>query len=272
MRCAYYCSGEAYDLHAAAQHFAKRGYYTKIYAPEVLHLQFPAHDKFSGEDFFVFSYGCATFWGVSATREEEALKALVPFLQDSFERNISDSCKYQIDNSEESGIDEENDIISLESTDPLIKLSLSYGLSQSVRLTVFENSADRTIEANKSIPKEMMRTGKISFSKRNVAQKIGELFAERNSINLHSTILDTPEFFWRRPKYESYYDMAVKFMDIKTRLHILNTRLDVIHELYEILSNELQHIHTSRLEMIIILLIFFEVLVIIFRDLLRWIE
>ena len=55
----------------------------------------------------------------------------------------------------------------------LTKLAFSYGLSQSVKLSVFEDSADKTIEENKSIPADLIQTGKISLSKKLLAKKIG---------------------------------------------------------------------------------------------------
>jgi uncharacterized Rmd1/YagE family protein len=119
------------------------------------------------------------------------------------------------------------------------------------------------------MPAELATKGKISLSRKKLSQKIGALFAERNSVNLHSDILDTPEFFWRRPRYEPYYVMGVQYLDITTRIGILNKRLDVIHELYDILSNELKHSHSSRLELVIIFLIFIEVMITILRDFLR---
>ena len=95
---------------------------------------------------------------------------------------------------------------------------------------------------------------------------MGELFAERTSITLHTDILDTPEFFWRRSRYEPYYMMATEYMDIQQRMDVLNKRLDVIYELYGILSNELNHAHSSRLELTIIYLIVIEVVLVILKD------
>ena len=107
----------------------------------------------------------------------------------------------------------------------------------------------------------LIETGKISLSRKTLAKRIGALFLERNFVNLHSDILDVPDFFWKRPKYEQYYEMAIKFMDLTQRIQILNDRLKVIHELYHILATELQHLHSSRMEMIIIALISFEVII-----------
>ena len=72
--------------------------------------------------------------------------------------------------------------------------------------------------------------------------------------------MDTPEFFWRKPSYEPLYLMTADFQDIQTRQNILNHRLNMIHELYTLLSNELNYKQSTRLELIIIFLITIEVL------------
>ena len=69
---------------------------------------------------------------------------------------------------------------------------------------------------------------------------MGEIFIERNFINLHSEILDTPEFFWNYPELEPFYRRTAHYLDVTKRVEILNKRLNVVHELFEILSSELE--------------------------------
>ena len=99
-----------------------------------------------------------------------------------------------------------------------------------------------------------------------IRRKMGELFIERNSINLHVDVLDVPEFFWEYPELEPLYQMIAKYLDLKTRVEVLNHRLDVVHELFQMLGSELNHQHSSRLEWFIIWLIIIEVLLSLFRD------
>ncbi|MDJ1305730.1 MAG: RMD1 family protein [Candidatus Midichloria sp.] len=266
MQCASYCTGRYYNLFGISEHFSKLGIAHKVYGKDVLYIESEHLDINHNSDVFVFNYGCVIFWGLDPINEEKVLNKLSEFLEDEISEAITDRCNYVVTPQESSYVDEESDTIVLDSDDPHIKLSFSYGLSQSVKLSVFEASVEKTIDDNKKIPNELIQTGKISMSRKALAKKIGTLFAERNFINLNSDILDTPDFFWRRPKYEPYYEMAVQFMDIKQRLIILNSRLKIIHELYEILSTELHHIHSSRLELIIIYLIFIEVMMAIMRD------
>jgi len=205
--------------------------------------------------------------------EDEELQMLE--LVESFQKNsidplIKDLSFYTI-NQEDSGqeeaiIDEEDDYIILPSDDPLIKLSLSHALSQSVKLSSFELSISETIAQTRSVPEELATTGRTSLSSEQLTKLMGKLFAQRDSMNLDSDILDTPEFFWRRPKYESFYQRGSQYLDIQARVAILNRKLDRLHELYEILSNEHKHLHSTRLEWVVILLILIEVLFSIVRD------
>jgi uncharacterized Rmd1/YagE family protein len=53
--------------------------------------------------------------------------------------------------------------------------------------------------------------------------------------------------------------MTKKFLDIPSRVMALNQKLDVLQELLSILSTQLQHRHSSMLEIIIIVLILIEI-------------
>jgi uncharacterized Rmd1/YagE family protein len=72
-------------------------------------------------------------------------------------------------------------------------------------------------------------------------------------------LLDTPEFFWEYPEYEHAYNATARYLDIRPRVDVLSNKLNVIHELFEMLAEELNHKHSSFLEWIIIILIAFEI-------------
>ncbi len=260
MRCASYCTAEGYAIDELAKFLRTEGLDPKFY-DNVIHIHKMREsngDTVSDAELFIFPYGCISLWGMSEEEELSFIDSVSLFEVSPLYTYTLDTSTYDYEN--ETLINEEDDEIMLESKDDLIKLSLSHGLTQSVKLEAFEQKIAQTIENTRHLPSELATNGKISLSRKKLSQKIGALFAERNSINLHCDILDTPEFFWRRPRYETYYRLASEYMDIQQRLDILNRRLEVIHELYDILSNELKHAHSSRLEWIIILLIVSEVI------------
>ncbi|CAD7977245.1 unnamed protein product, partial [Amoebophrya sp. A25] len=58
-----------------------------------------------------------------------------------------------------------------------------YAFGQSVKLSVFEESVESSIERNKTIPEQMMRTGQLprAMTNQRVAQYMGDLFVyEKN--------------------------------------------------------------------------------------------
>ena len=59
--------------------------------------------------------------------------------------------------------------------------------------------------------------------------------------------------------------MTAKFQDIQVREEILNKRLNMIHELYSLLSQELNYKHSTRLEMVIVILIGLELMIAFFH-------
>lgn len=142
----------------------------------------------------------------------------------------------------------------------LTKIAISTSLAQNIKLIDFETTIQSTIEENSSIPLVLAQTGKINLNKKDIAKKMGELFLVRSKTNLHYDLLDTPEFFWEYPEYEIYYEKISKYLDIKARVEVLNKKVEVIHELFNMLSNEQNHRYSSLLEWIIIILIGVEII------------
>jgi uncharacterized Rmd1/YagE family protein len=111
------------------------------------------------------------------------------------------------------------------------------------------------------IPLQLSTTGKIKLTKKEISKKIGELFLVKTKINLHYDLLDTPEFFWEYPQYENQYEKTIKYLDIKSRVEVLNKKVEIIQELLHVLGDEQKHKYSSFLEWIIIILIAFEIII-----------
>ncbi len=259
MRCSSYCIASGFDSDNLIKNLVEKGNEPK-YFDDVIHIQ---KDMASARiiDIFIFSFGSIIFWASNENDEKLFIDECKKFTLEPLENYSFDFIDFKIDEkAEKTFIDEEQNMIILHDHSDFIKLSISHALAQSVKLNVLEESVSALIKKTAPIQQEMAATGSVSLSKNEISKKIGLLFSERYSINLHSDILDTPEFFWRRPSYEPLYLMTAAFQDIQVRQDILNRRLDMIHELYSILSNELNYKHSTRLEIIIIVLIAIEVL------------
>jgi uncharacterized Rmd1/YagE family protein len=260
MRCTGYCTASSYDVPRLFQFFQKKGM-TQNYR-DVVHHQIKEEKKIKG-DLFFFSYGVVVCWGFSEAEEREILTSIKEFEREPLNKIELDEFTFGYGDVMKISEDE----IVLQNKSTLTKLAISHGIAQSVKLTIFEDIVRKTIEHTKHLPSALAQKGKISLSRKEISRKMGELFIERNFINLHTEILDTPEFFWDHPELEPFYRRTAHYLDVGKRVEILNKRLNVIHELFEILSNELNHQHSSRLEWTIIILIVIEVVIALLRDL-----
>jgi uncharacterized Rmd1/YagE family protein len=255
-RCTGYCSASSYDIKALYDVF-----YETLQcdlSKNILHGRHPA----SHAEVFYFSYGVVVLWGF--TKEEE-----VRFIDIARPHEEASLSSLEYDEFEFTYGDKQRlhrDLITLSSDLPLQKLAVSHGIAQSIKLTVFETSIQEIINKTKHLPENLAKKGKIPLRRKEIAQKMGQLFLERSSVNLHFDILDTPDIFWEYDEVEPLYQAARSYLDIPKRVDVLNHRLDIVNDLFEMLGNELNHQHSSFLEWVIIWLIVIEVVISLVKD------
>ncbi|MBX9923347.1 MAG: RMD1 family protein [Rhabdochlamydiaceae bacterium] len=259
MRCTGYCTAASFDIPKLFQSLST--HHSVQLFRDVVYVGI-TEDKIHVKDVFYFSYGVVVCWGMSEEEEQKALLSTQSFEKESGQKTL-DEFTFVYGNS----MKIEEDEIMLHNKNILTKLAISHGIAQSIKLITFEELIQKTIDLTRHIPAELARKGKIPLSRKEISKKMGELFMERNFINLHADILDTPEFFWDYPELEPFYRKSAHYLDVGKRVDILNKRLAIIHELLEILSAELNHQHSSRLEWTIIILIVIEVCLVILKDL-----
>ena len=243
-----------------------------------------------GLDCFVFAFGCVVCWDPTEQQLETLTNRLMAFVGRPVKEPMKDKVVYtsaaarfanEAAASAAAGSDGENTEIRLKpkivygniqltSVNLFEKLAYAYALAQSVRLDVFEADIEEAISATSQIPVHLAKVGSVGLSNRAVTIKMGELFLQRSNVNLHSDILDTPELFWEFDEYEQMYIMGRSYLDIDKRITILNQRLDIMRDLYEMLQNELNVKHSAKIEIIIIVLILAEIVLQVMGMVISW--
>lgn len=254
LQCNAYCLAKHFDFDRLKADFGNR-YRTTLHR-DVLHVDYDG-------DAFVFDYGVIVFWGISHDNELRLMAAMEPFLQNPLDEPLFDHFTYEIGRPQNRIHD---DHIEIKDDDIMGMLAVSHAIAQSVELNELENSAEQSISDTASIPKNIARTGSSHLRSRDIAKMRGRLFLVQSEINLHHALMETPDFFWEYPEWEELYLMVAKYLDVRTRTDILNKKLSVIHELFDMLADEQKHRHSSVLEWIIIWLIAFEILVFLLHD------
>jgi uncharacterized Rmd1/YagE family protein len=206
----------------------------------------------------VFSYGVLVHWNVGLDDRRALQDQVLEFAKNPDADPQQDNFTYQL------GCEADRfqyDHIELVSGDVRILLALSHAMAQSIKLAAFEGQAIDTIRATSHLPESLAREGVIKLNRKQMAKIRGQLFLTKSDIILNFDLLDTPEFFWEHPEYQSFYSMVANYLEIKPRTDVLSKKLETIHELLEMLDDEQKHQHSATLEWIIIGLIVVEIII-----------
>lgn len=257
-QCTAHCLANVFDFDALRLALEQR--YRLVTYIDVLHIEQANWEA------FVFPYGVFVGWGMGYDDEQ--------FLQEELRRHASEihespfiDCFTYKQETTVSSI--HNDHIELGSSATIDKLAISHGLAQSVKLMQFENRAQQTIEETRYIPENIARYGRANLGRKAIAKLRGTLYIVRSDIHLHYDLLDTPEFFWEYPELQDIYQSITNYLEIEQRIRLLTDKLDIIHELLNMLAEERNHKHSSTLEWIIIWLIAVEIVIFLGHDILK---
>lgn len=262
MDCFAFCSATSYQIKPLFD--ALRFRFKAEMIREVIHADIKIDQKVVHA--FFFPYGIVVCWGLSRIEAQPIIDLVKEFEITPLDDLEVDEFSYTFGEKQLRIVE---DVISLHDESVLLQLALSHAIAQSVKLGTFEVKMQKAFVLAQQLPEDLAKKGRISLSRKQISQKMGSLFLERNSVNLYLDILDTPDFFWEYPELETAYHMMSNYLDIKSRVDVLNQRLRILHELFEMLGNELNHQHSARLEWTIILLIVIEVIVSVLRDVLK---
>jgi len=226
------------------------------------------YDSLSLQYLFIFDFGVVVFWNFRENDEKLILRKLEKVLVNKFpvDEIEKDFMLFSFKLVENPKLEENTIFLTTEELDE--KFAHSYAFAQSLKLEVFETKVARTIQDTEDIPKNLAGSGEINLSQKKVYKMIGNIFMLRSSVNLLSGMLDVPDCFWDEAVWENVYIKARNYYDIEDRIEIINNRLDLIKELYDMLNDDLHNKHTANLEWIVIWLIVIEVVVEVFWNIL----
>lgn len=208
---------------------------------------------------WLFDYGILVCWDLPENDRQQLCLELAAVIDAPESRVLIEQYSYQYDSNNPFNI--LHDMLRIPEDDQMIRLGLSHAFAQSAKLEVFESKAQKLIQENAHISKELAATGKVSLSRRQVSKLRGVLFDTSSDITLHYNLLDTPEFFWDYPELESVYEKLAKYLDLLPRVHIMNKKLETIQSMLDMLAAEQYHKHSAFLEWVIIILIAVDIVI-----------
>ncbi|EME45911.1 hypothetical protein DOTSEDRAFT_147721 [Dothistroma septosporum NZE10] len=253
-------------------------------------------------ELFIFSYGVAVLWNFTSNQEKDLLADMTFSAQ-----SVMPSGKHQAQHLsqkaaalapasalplmtrplDESDFETEefhfqydgtadkpriyNDMITLRTSDHMVKLAMSHAIAQSTKLSFFEEKMQKTMSEAQYVPRQLALEGNLGMDRKEIVGLVGRLFEGRVEVNLSSNMLDTPNFFWdAEPTLHPLYDAVREYLEIKPRIQVLNERCRVFLDLAEILSDSIADVKMTRITWIIIILIVLSIIVTLSEVFLRF--
>lgn len=257
MECHCYCVAKQINLSQLERLLRSESQFSVNRHWQVLEVHIPDHFGFC----YVFSNGTLVSWNLKRYQMEQYIKYVMSCASGLLKRTLYDGYFYEI--GDKTMIFPHHyfnlDCLMLESDDTDLKLSLSYGFSQSMKLKFFEDRMDKLIETNAVYINQLSSGGKIQLSRAGMRRIVGEILAVKGDLNVTSNFSYQPKFFWQHPNLESYFSLLERYLDIAKRKEAMNQQLDVLNEIFNMFTTYLEEKHAHKLEIIIIVLIAIEI-------------
>ena len=250
MKCVAYLVADSVDIKAI---------------PSELRLREVCFIRLKENHIVVFPYGVIVIWGNGNI--SEAMLLLKDHLRGELlaKKMLKDEFDLDFNPSHEAKLVFQ-DQINIKEPLELELVALSHPIAQSIRLMQFEDKLVESINKISHIPKSLASYGRIKESKSKISKIQGHLYLLKGKINFEHSVLDKPEFFWEYPEYDELYHRMADYLEISQRISVLDRKIKTIDEILTILSEELNHRHSSKLEIIIILLILIEIIIFFLQD------
>lgn len=269
-----YCSAESYNLTMIRYAFG-----TKMKEFNLPEIEDAMAYSYKNGQIYVFAQGVIVFWDIEPTDQLQFINKLTKFAASPFKVKFypaqpavtiddisneleADTLSYSVSANESvaSRINRKGLITLSSPTASLDQYAFSNALALSVKLATWETSLDSFAESIKSIAYAMREGQRIKIKRKEVFQKVGELFSLRSNINLGSDLLDSPDFYWDREDLETLFQNTCSFLSLRPRTNLMNEKLTYCYELLQQLTSHMDQDHNSKLEWMIIILIAVEVL------------
>jgi uncharacterized Rmd1/YagE family protein len=161
-----------------------------------------------------------------------------------------------------------DDVLHVPNLDTNIMQLVMFNLSQAVIMEYYENISENLLREVRHYTQQLESRGRITLGKNKMLRFIGKTLNIKNRIVENFYIYVVPDLTWEDKNLNqinhalyNYYELRIRFKEVEYNFKNIDDNLAIFRELYH-------HRESNMLEIIIILLIFIEVLNMIFSKIL----
>eukprot|EP01126_Amoeba_proteus_P034826 TRINITY_DN3488_c0_g1_i14.p1 TRINITY_DN3488_c0_g1~~TRINITY_DN3488_c0_g1_i14.p1 ORF type:complete len:258 (-),score=28.54 TRINITY_DN3488_c0_g1_i14:300-1073(-) len=210
--------------------------------------------------------GVVVGWGMSAN-DWESIRSVSQIWSGTYNENPTKE-KMSFCFGTSSKVDTERDVLIVSKSHQYTEMAIySIGLARSVKLDELELEVEQVVSEVYHVQFGHPTTG---FFTGLAAQKCRDKLALIYHLSYKMTssgLLDDPGFLWDLPESQSIlFQTHSNYLDMKSRLENAGERLKLPLSYWELENSHFQHLHSWRLEIIIIIGIAVEILISLFEN------
>ena len=215
---------------------------------------------------FVYNYGSAVFFNVPEEMQERELGLIQEYRAVSDQGRASDVFLLEL----QDGHSQPNDpIVNKVMFDRVVVSRLSYQaikivcmlLGESTALEFYENLVENLLVRANTFSKKLMRQGRMLESSEDLIKFIGTCLDTKQEIISNLYIVDSPDETWENVELDKLHQDLKSMMEIDTRYRALEYKIRIIQESLDVIVDLSKSYRATMLELIIILLITFEIII-----------
>ena len=213
-----------------------------------------------GQDGFValFRWGVAVLVGLSPLEEDDVIRSLRQRIVGEFARHEEESAVIEVSAEKEDQIPPGGPIY-LKAITPERLIVIADALAKSAVLARDEREAAGVFEVMEPFAAGLADTGRRPGNRREILKHIGQALLVRQRVSGRVAVEEKPDVLWDRPDLERLYARLEDEYELRERATSLHRKLEVIRDTAQALTDLIDTERGLRLELIIVLLILFEI-------------
>ena len=208
----------------------------------------------------VFRYGVVVFVGLTADQEAEFLERLQSRTFGKISPYEDEWAKIQVAKEGDEPIPVGGPILVRDLSVERL-LVVADALAKSVVLARDERQVANVFDTIEPFARELGTEGRTSRNRTDLLKLLGNALLVQHRLSGRVAVSDKPDVLWDRPDLERLYARLEDEYELSERTETLNRKLSVIAETATTLSDIIDTKRSLRLELIIVVLILFEIVI-----------
>jgi uncharacterized Rmd1/YagE family protein len=216
----------------------------------------------------LFRYGVAVLIGLSPVEEDETVRGLRPRVVDPLDRLEDESATIEIVPDQDDHI-EPGGHIKVKDLSPARLVVIADALAKNVALAHDEREVSRVFDVIDPLAANLAQRGRTPGKRRDMLKLIGQALLVRHRMSGRVEVEEKPDVLWDRWDLERLHARLADEYELKERAGVLARKIEVVGETARALTDLLDVARSLRLEVMIVVLIVFEVLITLYELLIK---